>query len=39
MAFNGFEQQKIGGVMYYCGLVDKAYAKTHDNKNDFFLDD
>ena len=39
MAFNGFEQHKIGGVMYYCGLVDKTYAKTKDNKNDFFLDD
>ena len=37
MAFNGFEQSKSDGIMYYRGLTEKSSKNTNDTDN--FLDD
>ena len=38
MAFNGFEQHKIMGSIYYCGLVEKPFENVFDDQSDNLLD-
>ena len=36
MAFNGFQQHKIKGLRYYCGLIIKS---KNNNNNDLDIED